>query len=230
MSVPAATVDPTLAVIEVDDLSVIHERRGGRGSRQLVAVDAVSITVGPSEIVGVVGESGSGKTSLAMAVTGLGRMSGGTVTLLGTDMGTLGARELRKARADVQVVFQDPHGSLDPRQSVKAGFSELRKLQPERSAWITDEELLQRVKLSPETLTRYPHQLSGGQAQRVCVARALLAHPRLLVADEPTSGSTSPSRRTSCSSCSSCATRPASRSSSSATTSASCASCATGCT
>ncbi len=110
----------------------MHTRRGARGSRHLVAVDDVSISIQPGEIVGVVGESGSGKTSLAMAITGLGRMSGGTVTLLGTDLSSLGARDLRRARADVQVVFQDPHGSLDPRQSVKAGLTELRKLQPER--------------------------------------------------------------------------------------------------
>ena len=184
----AATSDAGLPVIDVDRLSVVHDRRGGRGSRHLVAVDDVSISVGQGEIVGVVGESGSGKTSLAMAITGLGRMSGGTVALLGTDLASLGTRELRRARADVQVVFQDPHGSLDPRQSVKAGLSELRQLQPERSRWISDEELMLRVKLPPEILSRYPHQLSGGQAQRVCIARALLAHPRLLVADEPTSG------------------------------------------
>jgi peptide/nickel transport system permease protein len=179
--------DRTLPVIDVESLRVVHTRRG-RGARQLVAVDDVSVTVGQGEIVGVVGESGSGKTSLAMAITGLGRMSGGSVSLLGTDLTSLGARELRKARVDIQVVFQDPHGSLDPRQSVKAGLTELRKLQPERSAWITDDELMQRVKLAPEILSRYPHQLSGGQAQRVCIARALLAHPRLLVTDEPTSG------------------------------------------
>jgi len=188
VSASATTTGAALPVIDVDNLSVVHTRRGGTGSKHLVAVDDVSIAVGPGEIVGVVGESGSGKTSLAMAITGLGRMTSGSVCLLGTDLAALGGKELRSARADVQVVFQDPHGSLDPRQSVKAGLTELRGLQPERSKWITDEALMQRVKLPPEIVNRFPHQLSGGQAQRVCIARALLCHPRLLVADEPTSG------------------------------------------
>lgn len=188
MKAPSPTAGLAIPVLDVDGLTVTHNRRGRSGPKHLVAVDSASISIGAGEIVGVVGESGSGKTSLAMAVTGLGRMSGGSVKLLGSDLASLGPRELRRARADVQVVFQDPHGSLDPRQSVTAGLSELRRLQPERSAWITDEELMRRVKLAPEILHRFPHQLSGGQAQRVCVARALLTHPRLLVADEPTSG------------------------------------------
>ena len=182
---PTSAERTTVPVVEAVGVSVRHPRRGGG---TFVAVDDVSLHLLPGEIVGVVGESGSGKTSLAMAIAQLGRLSDGTVRLLGTDLATLGHRELRRTRADMQVVFQNPHGSLDPRQSVRAGFAELRALQPERTRWITDEELMTRVKLSPELLARFPHQLSGGQAQRVCIARALLLHPKVLVADEPTSG------------------------------------------
>ena len=180
--------DAAAPVIEVAGLSVVHERRGVGAAKTLKAVDDVSLTVGAGEIVGVVGESGSGKSSLAMAITGLGRLTSGSVRLLGREISSLGQRELRALRGDIQVVFQDPHGSLDPRQSVRAGLAELRRLQPERTRWISDEELMVHVKLPPEILSRFPHQLSGGQAQRVCIARALLLRPRLLVADEPTSG------------------------------------------
>ena len=155
-------------------------------------VDQVSIEVRTGEIVGVVGESGSGKTTLAMAIAGLGPHVGASVSgeldVVGCDPYTADRARMRQMRADVQVVFQNPHASLDPRQSVRAGFGELRGLQPERTSWTTDEQLMERVRLAPELLDRYPHQLSGGQAQRVCIARALLFRPRLLIADEPTSG------------------------------------------
>ncbi|GAA2733410.1 ABC transporter ATP-binding protein [Actinocorallia aurantiaca] len=173
-------------IVEVDELTVEYRTGGRRGHH--TAVDRVSLHVDGGEIVGVVGESGSGKTTLGMAVAGLGPRTSGEIRLLGRDLRTLGAADLRRLRPEVQVIFQDPHGSLDPRQSVRSGLRELRGLQPERTGWIDDEELLRQVRLSPDLLGRLPHQLSGGQAQRVCIARALLMRPRLLVADEPTSG------------------------------------------
>ncbi|MEV4376297.1 ATP-binding cassette domain-containing protein [Streptosporangium sp. NPDC049644] len=170
-------------VLDVDRLSVVHRARGRRG-HPVVAVDDVSLGVGAGEIVGVVGESGSGKTSLAMAVAGLGKISTGKVTVSGTEVGK---RFSRSARAEIQVILQDPHGSLDPRQSVRRGLRELRGIHSERTAWVTDEELLAKVGLTADLLDRLPHQMSGGQAQRVSIARALLLRPSLLLADEPTS-------------------------------------------
>ncbi|MEV4747355.1 ATP-binding cassette domain-containing protein [Streptosporangium sp. NPDC049248] len=170
-------------VLDVDRLSVVHRARGRRG-HPVVAVDDVSLGVGAGEIVGVVGESGSGKTSLAMAVAGLGKISTGKVTVSGAEVGK---RLSRSARAEIQVILQDPHGSLDPRQSVRRGLRELRGIHAERTAWVTDEELLAKVGLTADLLDRLPHQMSGGQAQRVSIARALLLRPSLLLADEPTS-------------------------------------------
>ncbi|GHJ15991.1 ABC transporter ATP-binding protein [Micromonospora sp. AKA38] len=173
-------------VLVVDDLVVEH--RNDRTGEVFRAVDRVSLRIEAGESVAVVGESGSGKTTLAMAATGLGPRGAGQIRLLGHPLHATSRSQLRRLRPDVQVVFQDPHGSLDPRQSVRSGLRELRSLQPERTSWIGDADLLGRVRLAPDLLDRYPHQLSGGQAQRVCIARALLMRPRLIVADEPTSG------------------------------------------
>ncbi|WP_103942972.1 ABC transporter ATP-binding protein [Thermomonospora echinospora] len=173
-------------VLAVDGLVVEHRNR--TTGEVFRAVDGVCLRIGAGESAAVVGESGSGKTTLAMAATGLGPRSGGEIELLGHSLDAIGRRRLRELRREVQIVFQDPHGSLDSRQSVRSGLRELRGLQRERTAWIDDAGLLERVRLSPDLLDRYPHQLSGGQAQRVCIARALLMRPRLIVADEPTSG------------------------------------------
>lgn len=173
-------------VLVLDGLVVEHRNR--TSGEVFRAVDNVSLQIAAGESVAVVGESGSGKTTLAMAATGLGVRGEGDIRLLGRSLNTVSRRDLRRLRPEVQVVFQDPHGSLDPRQSVRSGFKELRQLQPGRTSWINDVDLLGRVRLVPEILDRFPHQLSGGQAQRVCIARALLMRPRLIVADEPTSG------------------------------------------
>nr|BFE57678.1 hypothetical protein GCM10020063_022040 [Dactylosporangium thailandense] len=180
------TPETDAPVLVVDQLVVDHRNR--TTGEIFRAVDHVSLRIEAGESVAVVGESGSGKTTLALAATGLGPRGGGDIRLLGHSLSSVGRKQLRRLRPEVQVVFQDPHGSLDPRQSVRSGLKELRALQPERTAWIDDADLLGRVRLAPELLERYPHQLSGGQAQRVCIARALLMRPRLIVADEPTSG------------------------------------------
>ncbi len=179
----AAAPAPPGRVLEIDRLTIRYGR-GRTTAHARPAVDGVSLHVAPHEIVGVVGESGSGKTSVAMAAAGLLDATEGSITANGRPVST---RMPRSDRANVQMVFQDPVASFDPRQSVRAGLRELRRLHGARTRWIADEELLDRVGLSAQLLPRLPHQLSGGQAQRVSIARALLLRPALLIADEPTS-------------------------------------------
>ena len=168
-------------VLVGEHLTIVHARRG---REPLVAVNDVALDVGRGEIVGIIGESGSGKTSLSMAVAGIGPLTSGTLRIAGTTPGTIWKGD---ERAAVQVIFQDPVGSLDPRQRIGRGLHELRRVHPRRTSWITDEALFERVGLSSQLLQRYPQQLSGGQAQRIAIARAILLRPTLLVADEPTS-------------------------------------------
>jgi ABC-type glutathione transport system ATPase component len=179
------------AVLEVEELTVAYRRsrllRRRGDSPTVEAVKGVSFVAHAGEVVALIGESGSGKTSFALAVAQLGRLTRGSVRLDAEELTGLEGRALRRRRPDFQLVFQDPHASLDPQQTMRAGLAELRRLHPGRCGWISDEDLLGRVGLGPSALARLPSELSGGQVQRMVIARALLLRPRLLIADEPTS-------------------------------------------
>ncbi|RSS45881.1 ABC transporter ATP-binding protein [Streptomyces sp. WAC08241] len=165
-------------------------REFGRGKRAVTAVDDVSLTVRAGETLGVVGESGSGKTTLGRMLVRLLDPTGGLLRYGGTEIGALPERELRPYRRELQMVFQDPVASLNPRRSVGESIAD-----PLRAAGERDErrirdrvrELLDRVGLEPDRYDAYPHEFSGGQRQRVGIARALAAEPRIVVCDEPVS-------------------------------------------
>ena len=154
------------------------------------ALDGVSFTLHAGKSLGVVGESGSGKSTLARLVMALEAPSTGTVRLDGVDLHQLDAAALRQTRVKLQMVFQDPFGSLDPRRTVLQTVAEPLAVlhgagkaeQRERAA-----EALAAVGLGPGDLAKYPHEFSGGQRQRIAIARALITRPRLIVADEPVS-------------------------------------------
>jgi oligopeptide/dipeptide ABC transporter ATP-binding protein len=161
-----------------------------RAARVVHAVDGVSLEIAAGETLGLVGESGCGKSTLARCVLRLLDPTAGRVLLEGVDLTALGDEDLRRRRRDVQMVFQDPTASLNPRLSVAATVDEPLMLHTPltgsaRRARV--DEVLDEVGLGAGLRDRYPHQLSGGQRQRVNIARAIATHPRLVVLDEPTS-------------------------------------------
>lgn len=181
---------PSEPVLDARDLEVVHRgRRTGffDTPKPVQALNHVSIEVRRGEFVGLVGESGSGKTTLGFVAAGFLPPTSGKLLLNGEDLTTLRGHRLRAARSCCQMIFQDPYGSLDPRQTIASCLREIRALHPERTAWVTDPALMELVGLNPVVLHRYPHALSGGQAQRIAIARAILVQPALIIADEPTS-------------------------------------------
>lgn len=170
-----------MSVLDVRDL-VVEFRSRARGTVR--AVDGVSLTVERGQVVGLVGESGCGKSSLARAVVGLEKRSGGQVLLDGEPAAPLGWKRRSAHDVRMQMVFQNPYGSLNPRRTVGSQLLDgLRREGVDPRAEV--ERLLGLVGLGPEVAERYPHQFSGGQRQRIVIARALAADPDVLVADEP---------------------------------------------
>lgn len=154
------------------------------------AVNGVDFSVAAGEAVGLVGESGSGKSTIGMLVTRLLTATEGTIRFEGRDITALPEREMRALRARLQIVFQDPWGALNPRMRISRALEEPLRLHTgledsQRTARVR--ELAQSVRLPLAVLERFPNELSGGQLQRVCIARALATQPKLIVLDEPTS-------------------------------------------
>ena len=177
-------------LVEIRDLVVEYVTRGIHGGRPVRAVAGVSLEIAAGEVYAIVGESGSGKTTLARTLLRLVDATSGEITFGGQEITRVSGEGLRRLRRRMQIVYQDPAGSLDPRMPVSELVAEpLRTHETLRSSKLESRvlELLTDVGLGRQHLSRRPHELSGGQAQRVAIARALALRPELVVLDEPTS-------------------------------------------
>lgn len=180
-----------------DLLTVSHLKKyfsvkgGDEGETTLKAVDDISFSIAEGETLGLVGESGCGKSTVGKCLVRLYEPTDGQIVFQGTDITHLSTRQIRPLRRNIQMIFQDPYSSLDPRMNVKAQISEGMKIQHLYKTKAEREEavikLLREVGLSEEQMLRYPHEFSGGQRQRIGVARALALDPKLVVCDEPVS-------------------------------------------
>jgi oligopeptide transport system ATP-binding protein len=183
----------SVPLLRITDLKVHYAIRGGvfrRPTGAVKAVDGVSFAVNSGETFALVGESGCGKSTTGYATLGMVRATSGRVEFLGADLTQLDAAALRHAQRDMQIIFQDPYSSLDPKMSVGESIGEpllVRGVLRGSTLSRRVEELLVLVGLQPQHATRYPHEFSGGQRQRIVIARALALQPKLIVCDEPVS-------------------------------------------
>ena len=178
-------------LLEVENVRKVY--RPSARAAEVVALDGISLGIRRGECFGLVGESGSGKSTLARLILNLEPPTSGALRFAGQDLASLSQQEMRRLRARMQIVFQDPYASLNPRMTVhnllaepliihvEAGYGD----RGQRTARVG--QLLDTVGLKPEHMWRYPHEFSGGQRQRICIARALALNPEFLILDEPTS-------------------------------------------
>lgn len=189
---PDPVSDDADVVAQTDELRIWFPIQRGllrRTVGHIKAVNSASVTVRAGETLGIVGESGSGKTTLALAIMRL-IGSEGPIRFQGNDIRNLKTRELRALRKDMQIVFQDPFGSLSPRMTCEQIIAEglgVHGKPDGRDTRVLVGEVMEEVGLDPATMDRYPHEFSGGQRQRIAIARAMILRPKLLVLDEPTS-------------------------------------------
>lgn len=183
---PDPAADAAGPLLSVDNLAIDYSLSGRRNFR---ALDDVSLEIKPGECLGLVGESGSGKSTLGKAVLGLVPVTDGRISFDGRDITHLRRPERRKLSSSIQVVFQDPYGSLDPSMTIGQILAEPLTSSglERRGADAAVKEMLDRVKLPAGVVDRYPREFSGGQRQRIAIARALVRKPRLIICDEPLS-------------------------------------------
>ena len=183
-------MNATENLVEVEHLTKRFQVKQGvfaRGKSEVHAVEDVSFTVRRGETLGIVGESGCGKSTTARLMTRLLDLTSGTVRFDGRDISKISQRQLRPLRREMQMIFQDPYSSLNPRKTVGQIVGAPFAIHGQKKAKTRVQELLETVGLSPEHYNRYPHEFSGGQRQRIGVARALALSPKLIVCDEPVS-------------------------------------------
>ncbi|MGY4290501.1 ABC-type dipeptide/oligopeptide/nickel transport system ATPase subunit [Bradyrhizobium sp. LM2.7] len=184
------TAAPLLDVKDLKQRYALPRESLFRPPGQVRALNGVSVQVASGKSLGIVGESGSGKSTFARLVMALERPTSGQVALLGRDLNHISADELRRARRDFQMVFQDPYGSLDPRQTIARIVAEPLTVleEADRTTFRARvSAVLRQVGLRDADMDKYPHEFSGGQRQRIAIARALITQPKLIVADEPVS-------------------------------------------
>lgn len=192
MTANQSNPEPTETILELRDVSKVFGSRGMFGNftgNAVTAVDGVSLHIRSGETLGLVGETGSGKSTIGRIVLRLDDPTSGQIIFDGEDLATLPVREMRRRRRHIQMVFQDPFGSLDPRMTVGQLIAEPMVVHGTPRADIPGrtELIMKQVGLDPRMAERYPHEFSGGQRQRIGVARALVLDPTLLILDEPVS-------------------------------------------
>ncbi|MBW1997578.1 MAG: ABC transporter ATP-binding protein [Deltaproteobacteria bacterium] len=183
--------DRSERLLEVVDLrKYFYIKKGFRQRQVLKAVDGVDFHLGEGEVLGVVGESGCGKTTLGRTLIRLYPPTSGRILFQGMDLSRLSEKEMRELRSRMQIIFQDPYSSLNPRMTVGRMLNQIlysHGIKDSRERKMRCYEVMEKVGLEPAHLGRFPHEFSGGQRQRIAIARALILNPKFIVADEPSS-------------------------------------------